>query len=132
MQIHESLEKVLAAQEAVVDLFYLEFLDRHPEIRNYFLGIDMKRQAVQLTMTLMLVVHHFNHRYGTTTAYLHQLGKTHQQRRNVPAHLFPVFRECLLETLERFHGPEWNEGLAGEWGQAVDLAAGTMLEGYEV
>jgi hemoglobin-like flavoprotein len=130
MQIHESLEKILESKEAVVDLFYDEFLDRHPGIREYFRGIDMKRQSMQLTMALMLVVHHYNHRYATTASYLMELGRQHDERRKIPAATYPMFRDCLLETLQRFHGEEWDEALAEQWCHALDLAAATMLGGY--
>jgi hypothetical protein len=35
-----------------------------------------------------------------------------------------------MSTLERFHGAEWDEELAGQWREAIDRASETMLEGY--
>ena len=130
MEIHESIQKILGHQEIVADLFYQTFLGRHPEIRPYFEGVDMKRQAVLLTMTLMLIEHHFLHGYPATEKYLKLLGRQHHERRKIPAEAFVPFRVCMLDTLSQFHGAEWSDDLAAQWHQAIDRAAQTMLEGY--
>lgn len=41
------------------------------------------------------------------------------------------FRDVLLETLGRSFGPVWNEELAAQWGDALNVATEKMLEGYE-
>lgn len=130
MEIQESLERLLASPVGITDLFYIEFLDRYPEIRDIFHGIDLKRQALQLAMTLTIVERHYRRAYPTTERYLRQLGEQHQQRRKVPPDAYPRFRDCLLETLAKFHGADWDESLARQWGEALDLAARTMLAGY--
>lgn len=131
MNIHESVHKILGHQDAVAELFYTRFLDDHPEIRRYFDGVDMKRQAVLLGMTLLLIEHHYVHRYPTSEAYLRLLGHRHQSRRGIPAWTYGPFRDCLLETLAQFHGAEWDANLAHQWAEAIDLASRTMLSGYD-
>jgi hemoglobin-like flavoprotein len=131
MDIHESVHKVLADQQAVADLFYTRFLDNHPEIRRFFDGVDMKRQAVLLGMTLLLIEHHYVHRYPMSESYLQILGHRHQTRRGIPAWTYGPFRDCLLESLAQFHGAEWDEKLARQWTEAIDLASRAMLAGYD-
>jgi hemoglobin-like flavoprotein len=131
MEIQQSLEQILRRQEVVADLFYVVFLDRHPEVRRHFVGVDLKRQGVMLSMALMVMAHHHAHRYPATAAYLRVLGHQHHARRGVPASAFPAFRACLLDALGQFHGDDWDDPLAAQWGEAIDLATALMLEGYE-
>ena len=130
LQIHESVERILARREVLADFFYDIFLDRHPEVRPYFIGVDIKRQAMSLTMILLLIEHHYLHDSPVTDDYLRTLGREHQARRHVPKHLYGPFRVCLVETLERFHGTEWNATLAQQWADAIDRAAASMIAGY--
>lgn len=131
MEIQQSLEKILQRQDVLADLFYVVFLDRHPDIRRYFVGVDLPRQGVLLSMSLMVMVHHYIHRYPATAAYLRVLGTQHHTRRGIPASSFPAFRACLLESLAQFHGDDWTDTLAAQWGDAIDLATALMLEGYQ-
>lgn len=131
MDIQESLEKILAQQETVAELFYRRFLGDYPEIRPYFQGVDLKRQSILLTMALMLVQRHYQRQYPTTGKYLKILGAQHQARRRIPREAYPKFRDCLLTTLGECLGEDWTEALALQWRHAVDLAAEGMLEGYE-
>lgn len=129
MDIHESLHALLRREEIFADLFYDVFLDQHPEVREFFEDVDLQRQAILLTMALVVVVNHYANDYPATEMYLKYLGTQHQ-RRGVPVDTYAGFRDALLETLERFHGNDWNAELAGNWRAAIELAASTMHEGY--
>jgi hemoglobin-like flavoprotein len=129
MNIHESLHHVLHRDEILADLFYDVFLDRYPEVREFFEGVDLQRQALLLTMALVVVVNHYTNAYPATELYLKYLGTQHH-RRGIPVESYASFREALLETLERFHGDDWSPELAGNWRAAIDLAATTMHDGY--
>ena len=131
MDIHESVHTILAHQQAVAELFYARFLDNHTEIRRFFDGVDMKRQATLLGMTLLLIEHHYVYRYPVSEEYLRILGHRHQTRRGIPAWSYEPFRACLLETLAQFHGADWTDTLAREWTEAIDLAIHTMLSSYD-
>jgi hemoglobin-like flavoprotein len=131
MEIQDSVHQILQSTEAVADQFYRHYLDAHPEVLRYFQGMDLKRQAIQLHMALLLAAHHYVHRYPATTSYLKVLGHTHAARRGVPVEAYDSFRDCLIETLAEFHGKDWDEQLATQWREALDLAIATMLEGYE-
>jgi hemoglobin-like flavoprotein len=57
------------------------------------------------------------------------LGYRHAQRK-IPVVHYPAFRDCLLETLCRFHGPDWSDDLEREWRVAIEAATAAMLQGY--
>jgi hemoglobin-like flavoprotein len=129
VDIAESSHLIQSREEIVTDLFYDIFLDRHPEVREYFVGVNLAHQAAVLRMVLLLIDQHFRHPTPALEQYLKIIGYRHGQRK-IPAELYPKFRDCLLETLGRFHGVEWSRGLQGQWHAAIDNAAGIMLQGY--
>lgn len=130
MDIHESVHKLLADQQVLSDRFYERLLIDHPEFRPFFEGVDLKRQAVLLGMTLLLIEHHYIHRYPTSENYLQILGHRHQARHGIPAGLYPTFGRVLLETLAAYHGDEWSDHLARQWSEAIAVASHAMLAGY--
>jgi hemoglobin-like flavoprotein len=129
MDIHESLEHVLRRQEIVADLFYAVFLDRYPQVRRFFEGVDLSRQAVLLSIALKVIEQHYMGGYLAAENYLRYLGTRHDDL-GIPENTFPLFREAMLATLGQFHGNLWDEGLAEQWRRAIDKAIRTMLEGY--
>jgi hemoglobin-like flavoprotein len=129
VDIAESSHHILSREEIVTDLFYDIFLDRHPEVRQFFVGVNLSHQAAVLRMVLLLIEHHYRQPTPALEQYLKILGYRHGQR-NIPAELYPRFRDCLVETLQRFHGNDWSDGLEREWRAAIDNAARVMLQGY--
>jgi hemoglobin-like flavoprotein len=129
MDIHESLHQILAHKQNVVSLFYTIFLERHPEARAYFRGVDLQHQADLLRLALIMIERHFTHHEPAIEAYLKSLGGKHHLR-GIPEGLFPEFRDALLTTLEQFHGDHWGRSLAEQWRQALDRALEAMAEGY--
>lgn len=129
MDIRDSVHEILMRSDALADLFYLVFLDKYPEVQQHFRGVDMKRQNLLLTMALIVVERHAQHRYPSTAAYLHLLGQQHRWR-GVPRDLYPKWRDAMLGTLERFHGPRWDTELAAQWRAALDSSIEAMLLAY--
>ena len=129
MNIQQSLHHILEQKEKVADLFYIVFLERYPEVRTYFRGVDLQPQAVLLTMALMVIERHYSGSYPATEMYLKYLGTKHHDR-GIPPELFAKFRDAMLSTLERFHSKDWNALLAQQWGAAINRAATTMFQGY--
>jgi hypothetical protein len=66
MNISQSIHEILNRDEVVADLFYDIFLDRHPEVRPYFVGVDLKQQAIVLTMMLSVIADYYLHTYPAT------------------------------------------------------------------
>jgi hemoglobin-like flavoprotein len=131
MNIEQSLGRILERREPLADLFYTSFLDEYPEVRQFFVRVNMKRQAVLLTIALQLSVQHYVYvkSFPAIPAYLKILGERHQNW-GIPREHYPKFREAMLSTLSRFHGHDWNAELAQQWKDAIDLASDKMLEGY--
>jgi len=129
MDIQESLHRILEREKLVADLFYIVFLEQYPEVRRHFANTDMKRQAVLLTMALQVVVQYYLNGFPTAEAYLKILGEEHS-RRGIEPELYPKFCDALLETFSRFHFHDWNDALAQQWREALELAATEMVEAY--
>ncbi len=130
MDIHESVHRILLQADSLADLFYLVFLKDYPEMQGFFGGVDMKRQNVLLTMALLTIERHYHHRYEMTSEYLKLLGERHR-RRGIGADLYPKWQTAMLATLERFHGSDWNDSLAEQWREAIDVAIEIMAREYE-
>jgi hemoglobin-like flavoprotein len=130
MDIQQSLHRILEQKDTLADLFYLVFLERCPEVRHRFEGVDMRGQVALLTMALMVIERHYQGSYPATAMYLRYLGTTHHDR-GIARGDFPKFRAAMLATLERFHSKDWNPHLARQWAEAIDKATTTMLDGYQ-
>jgi hemoglobin-like flavoprotein len=129
MDIQQSLHRILEQKDTLADLFYLVFLERYPEVRHRFEGVDMGGQAALLTMALMVIERHYQGSYPATAMYLRYLGTKHHDR-GIARRDFPKFRAAMLATLDRFHSKDWNPHLARQWAEAIDKATTAMLEGY--
>ena len=129
MDIHESMHRILHQAETLADLFYLVFLKEYPEVQKLFGRVNMKQQNVLLTIALMAIERHYEHRYPATGAYLKLLGQRHAQL-GIGMDLYPKWTAAMLATLERFLGRDWHEGLAQQWREAIDVATESMLAGY--
>ena len=130
MTINESIERILGRTDIVADLFYTVFLDRYPELREFFAGVDLKRQAVLLTIALCTVEDYYTRRYKAAELYLKYLGTKHYDL-NIPRETYAMFHDAMLATLEQFHGDEWDNALAEQWSDALRQATDLMFEGYE-
>jgi hemoglobin-like flavoprotein len=130
MDITESIHEILSRDVIVADLFYDIFLDRHPEVRPFFVGVDIRQQAVVLTMMLSVIEDFYRNSYPATARYLRLLGQRHKAR-GIPKDLYPIFNQCLLETLGQFHGHEWNAQLSEEWRNGIDKASKVLLDAYQ-
>ena len=130
MNIEQSVDYILGRKEIIADLFYEIFLDRYPEVQEFFTDVNLEHQSALLTMALATIQQHYQRNYPATEHYLKVLGSRHHNW-GIPPKLYSHFCECMLQTLERFHGSNWSEALATQWREAIDHASGTMLEGYE-
>lgn len=131
MKIQDSMERILREDAVVTDLFYEIFLDRYPDVRRYFQKVDLHYQAVVLKNALLMIQLKFTHQYPATTQYLRVLGHRHSER-GIHHDLYLDWRDCLLDTLERFHADDWNDVLESEWRAAIEEAIDCMIEGYHV
>lgn len=130
MHLEESLQRVLSNKESVIHRFYYRFLIENPEARMLFVNVDLKKQALMLTMALIVAEAHSRDNYPAVEHYLHVLGDRHREA-GVPRELFGPFRDCLIETVRECQAADWDEPLAEEWRAAIDRATETMFHGYD-
>jgi hemoglobin-like flavoprotein len=131
MKIQDSLHQVLAAKSSFGKDFYDVFFHRCPAAREYFGDIDLSRQAILVTMSLLVIVKHYDQNYSATSEYLRYLGTKHHDRR-IPKELYTEWSAAMLETLARFHGPQWTTELSEEWRTAIEQVTNLMFQGYDV
>jgi hemoglobin-like flavoprotein len=129
MQLSESVDSLLHNSSLFGAVFYQRFFAAVPAAGVYFNGIDMRRQALLLTMALTVIRQHHEHHYPSTREFLHYLGSKHHDRK-IPVDLYNDWRRVLLGTLSAFHGPAWTPELAGDWTAAIDEAIDAMMAGY--
>ena len=130
MTIQESMQRILQSEDIFGEVFYKTFFARCPEAEAYFKGIDMKRQALSLTMTMTLIEQFYTNTYAAVRIYLQYLGMRHHDR-EIPPELYPKMLDAILESLEEFHGSDWDDNLSRQWHTAISLASQQMLKGYD-
>lgn len=130
MQLDESLQRVLSDKQPVIQRFYDRFLLENPEARKLFVDVDLKKQALMLTMALIVTEAHSRDNYPAVEHYLHVLGDRHREA-GVPRELFAPFRDCLIETIRERQVDDWDDSLTAQWRAALDRATSTMFDGYD-
>lgn len=130
MDIHESVDRILDADVVLGDRFYEVFFSRHPEISQYFEGVNLQRQAVMVTMAMLVIEQNYQNRFPAAQRYVRELGGKHREW-GIPAETYPAFQAALLEALEDFHGADWNESLAQQWREAIALTIEQMVSAYD-
>ncbi|MCA9023856.1 MAG: hypothetical protein KDA86_01460 [Planctomycetaceae bacterium] len=130
MKIAESIHRILSREDLVTDLFYLTYFERYPDLKQQFDGVDMDQQAVLLRMALTVIHQYHEYGYPAAEQYLLVLGRKHSLR-NIPEELYADWRDCMLDTLERYFEHEWNTELEDEWTNAINKATDVMCRGYE-
>lgn len=130
VDIQQSLKQVLESETLFGENFYTTFFEQCPESKAMFDGIDMKRQALLITMALTLIEQHYTHGYASVAQYLRHLGSRHKAK-DIPEALYPRWRDAMLTTLEEFHGDDWNDTLATQWREAIEGVSESMLSGYD-
>ncbi len=130
MTIAESIHRILSQDDLVTDLFYLTYFERYPDLSVQFDGVDMEQQAVVLRMSLTVIHQYYEHGYPAAEQFLLVLGHKHHLR-NIPKDLYADWRDCMLDTLERYFEHEWHAKLEEEWTAAINKATDVMCRGYE-
>ncbi|MCA9075819.1 MAG: globin [Planctomycetaceae bacterium] len=129
MTLAESIHQILSRNDLVTDLFYLTYFERYPDIQTHFDGVDMEQQAVLLKMALTTIQQYYDHDYPAAEQYLLVLGHKHHLRR-IPQDLYADWRDCMLDTLERYFEHMWSEDLEDQWTEAINNAIDVMCRGY--
>ena len=129
MNIHDSLHQILASKKIFGEYFYETFFQQCPAAKQYFQGVNLERQAVLLTMALLVIDQQYRNPYAVTAEYLRYLGTKHHDR-NIPQHLYASWCDAMLITLEQFHGDDWDAALRKQWQEAIEIVTELMFQGY--
>ena len=130
MDIQESLNLILASKDELGKLFYSKFLTTHPELQILFEKVDMKRQGVLLTTALMVIERYLAKPTPAIKLYLQYLGTKHHDL-GIAREYYPKWVATMCDTLEQFHGDQWNKPLESQWREAFDCTIHVMFQGYE-
>jgi hemoglobin-like flavoprotein len=130
MNIEDSLDLILRSKDMLGEAFYKSFFEKHPQVQEYFRDVNLQRQAILVTMSLGVVEQYYSNPYQATERYIQYLGAKHHERK-IPQALFPLWADTMLETLEKFHGDDWDDHLRQQWQEAIERTTETMFQGYE-
>ena len=87
----------------------------------------MTEQGKKL-MSAMLVLNSSLDRFPTLRPTLQRMGKRHAEYGVCPQHYHTV-ATALLQTLEEFVGPHFDQALQRAWTKLLGLVSGEMLQG---
>ncbi len=130
MNIQESLQQILASKEDFGQQFYKLFFAQCPEVKKYFAGVNIDRQAVLLTMALVVIEKQYSSPFAAAQEYLKYLGTKHHNW-EIPKSLYAEWTVAMLESLAQFHGADWDESLQQQWQDAIAQVIELMFQGYE-
>ncbi len=130
MDINKSLHQILQAKDSLAKMFYDHFLERYPEVRQYFSKVDFKRQRILLTTALMVIERYHAHPTPAVEQYLQYLGTKHHEI-GIPRAAYGKWTVAMLETMQKFHGADWSAELEQQWRSAIEQARELMLQGYD-
>ncbi|MFP3901251.1 MAG: globin domain-containing protein [Acidimicrobiia bacterium] len=123
-RLKESWNAVAAHGDQVPLYFYSTLFLSHPYTRELF-PVSMAAQRDRLVRALGHIVSSVDN-LDALVPYLQELGRDHRKFAVMREH-YPAVGSALLETLEHFSGPLWNEQLATDWEEAYGLVAQVMI-----
>lgn len=125
--LRASFARIEDRKEAFAATFYTTLLAKHPEVRAFFAGVDLKRQQTSLVATLLAILNQSEHT-EELRALFQRLGQRHHARQ-IGAEYYPAFGQTLLETLA-LYDPAWTPELHRAWAAALDNCVRFMMESY--
>lgn len=125
--LRESFARIAPHKEEFVATFYQTLLEKAPQLRPFFIDVDLKRQQKSLLATLQVMLNEAEHGEELRTQF-RKLGQRHNELQ-IRAEHYPAFGQTLLETLA-FYDPQWTSELHATWAAALDQCVRFMMEGY--
>ena len=130
MNIQESLQQIIASKESFGQQFYETFFARCPDVKKFFADVNIERQAVLLTMALLVIEKQHSSPFAAAEEYLRYLGTKHRDWQ-IPQSLYSDWTAAMLETLKQFHADEWDQQLEKQWEDAITGVVDVMFQGYQ-
>jgi hemoglobin-like flavoprotein len=98
-QLRDSFMRIAPHKEEFAATFYQTLLENYPHLRQFFVGVDLKRQQTSLIATLQAMLNE-SERGETLRTMFRKIGLKHAERL-IRAEHYPAFGQTLLETLGR-------------------------------
>lgn len=125
--LRESFARIGEQKAAFAETFYATLLEKYPDMRSFFAGVDLKRQQTSLIATLLAMLNGAE-RGEEIREQFQRLGQRHHARQ-IGAEYYPAFGQTLLETLARYD-PAWTPELRSAWAAALEQCVRYMMESY--
>jgi hemoglobin-like flavoprotein len=121
--IQYSFKTLTAKSKKVGEKFYKHLFESNPEMANLFSG-DMKEQAGALMRMVKTVVEGLNNPEIIIPA-IQDLGRRHNEYGVAPEQ-YKNFGECLISTIEKEMGNDFNSATKKAWEKLYDILADEM------
>lgn len=119
--------RIAPHKEEFAASFYQTLLEKYPHLRQFFVGVDLKRQQTSLIATLQAMLNE-SERGEALTMMFRKIGQKHTDRQ-IRAEHYPAFGQTLLETLA-LYDPQWTDELRQGWATALEQCVRIMMESY--
>lgn len=126
-QLRDSFTRIAPRKEEFAASFYQTLLEKYPHLRQFFVGVDLKRQQTSLIATLQAMLNEPERGEALRTMF-RKIGQKHADRQ-IRAEHYPAFGQTLLETLA-LYDPQWTEDLRLGWANALEQCVHMMMESY--
>ena len=103
MDIQESLRRILEQKQAVTQHFFTVALGTTHEACFVFMGAEAEQSSIRPANLLQAV--------------------------SAPRTIYEQFTQDLLQTLQEFHGSDWNAELRDQWRAAIEFVGRAILGG---
>lgn len=106
--------------ENFIPNFYDIFLNKDPEIKKMFAGVDFKLQYDLLKRGIMSMISFLSEDGGIAGKVTFRLRQTHSKEgMNIKTHHYLLWKESLLSTLKNID-PAWNDNIEKSWSSVID------------
>ncbi|MFG1704126.1 globin domain-containing protein [Nonomuraea sp. M3C6] len=125
-RLKDNFELVAKYGDGVPLYLFSDMFLRAPQLREMF-PVNMRSQRDRLMSTLLFAVQN-SANLPEITSYLHQLARSHRKFGTEPEH-YAQWSASVVNTMRRFSGSAWNEGLEREWREFLVTLSQVLVDG---
>jgi len=113
VEVIESYKRV-AGEPGFLDRFYERFMERDPDVRRRFAGVDMARQRFVLGRAVTLLLQHASGMERGVESLREMAVRHGPLDLDIPPHLYDLWLDALVETVAE-HDPRFSPELEAGW-----------------
>ncbi|HAA23027.1 MAG TPA: hypothetical protein DCR93_06545 [Cytophagales bacterium] len=111
----------LLSKSDFFEVFYDTFLESHPDIKQYFMGVEMENQRKLLRHGLNQMVMHADNNFAGTHG-LQRIRSTHAPGRlGIPHHLYSHWKASFFAAIKQVD-PDYTPQIIAAWENMLDLS----------